>query len=73
MNPSQGQPAILYGDNERNIFQVGRVDNHVLVQSKYPLTRIDPAGARELAQLLIKAAERVEAGDFPLAPGKDGG
>lgn len=70
----KGETAILYGANESNIFQVGRVaGGHVLVKAKYPLTRLDPATARELAQLLIKVANKVDAGDLPLAPGKDAG
>lgn len=70
----KGEPAILFGANESDIFQVGRVDGgYVLVRSKYPLTRLDPATARELAQLLIKAADQINAGDLPLAPGKDAG
>lgn len=67
MKPAKIEPVLMIGDNQQNIVQVGRMaGGKVVLATKYPTIAFAPAEAKGLAQLLIKAAERIERGDVPL-------
>lgn len=62
------EEIVLIGDDETNVINVGRSsDGRVMITCRYPRILTSPAQARELAKLLIKAADRIERGDVPLA------